>query len=149
MAISQMPAGTKRHGMGDRPFAKYAIVRVLADGKESDLGITTRELEDGKTVGWKATNNDKVTSGVCVTHREAVEFLVDGPKSAASKTPAKKSTAKRAAAKAPAKAEAQDDPKGSGQGAGAAAVEPEGDQPASDLTAALKASVDRAKGKVA
>jgi hypothetical protein len=142
-----MPANTRRHGMGDRPYAKYAIVCVLADGKQEALGVTTRELVDGKTVGWSATNNDKATSGVCVTHREAVEFLIDGPKPPA-KTPARKAPAKRPVTKSPAKDGQGKAQVGSGQGAGAAAVAPETGAP-EDLTAALKVSVDQAKGKVA
>ena len=76
-ASRQQPENTRRRGMGEvRPFSKYVI--LAGEGAaEKEIGVTTRVVESGKTVGWTATNLAKVTSPVMVSHKEAVQFLVD------------------------------------------------------------------------
>jgi hypothetical protein len=145
MAIAQMPEGTRRHGIGDRPFQSYSIVKVDGD-KETQIGLTKRVEEDGKTVGWKAENG-KATSPVQVTHRDAVIWLVDGPAKPepkkAAKAPAK--AAAKPAAKTPAKAPAPKSPGKAPTGQDGSGPEAGGSQDApSDLTAALAASVKAA-----
>jgi hypothetical protein len=99
MAISQQPMGTKRHGLGERPYASYQITKP--DGaNEVEIGLTYRVVENGKT-RWQAESKSKEKSGLFDTHREACEWLIDGPKPAAPKPEVKKTPAKKATPKAP------------------------------------------------
>lgn len=69
----QMPGGTRRHGVGNRPFASYSIVRVDEKGAETQIGLTHRVEDEGKT-RWRAESGTE-QSGLFDVHREAVEWL--------------------------------------------------------------------------
>ncbi len=91
MAKVQQPVGTKRHGIGDRPYASYSIVKVDGEGKEVQVGLTVRVEKDGKTQ-WQAENAKNEKSGLFLVHREACEWLLDPkPAKAEPKKPAPKS----------------------------------------------------------
>ena len=78
--IGQMPGGTTRHGMGNRPFASYSIMK---DG--NSLGLTHRVDDEGRTK-WQAENGSE-KSGLFLVHREAVEWLLGSRPSAPEQAP--------------------------------------------------------------
>jgi hypothetical protein len=71
MANTQMPGGTHRRGIGNRPYSSYSIHRLDGDGKEVQIGLTHRVEDEGKTK-WRGESAE-TSSGLFLVHREAVE----------------------------------------------------------------------------
>lgn len=102
MAVQQMPSGTHRRGVGDRPYSSYVIFRLNGEDKEVQLGLTHREKD-----GWVG-DNGKEKSGALKVHREAVEWLLGSRPTA---QPAKPETPKDLTEKLKESIEAQSSPK--------------------------------------
>lgn len=81
----QMPSGTHRRGVGDRPFSSYVIFRLDGENKEVQLGLTHRVDLDGKPRWQGDTGKDK--SPLLLVHREAVEWILSSQPSAAQPAP--------------------------------------------------------------
>jgi hypothetical protein len=70
---AQQPGGTRRQGIGDRPFQSYSILQG-ENGSAVQLGLTRRVVKDGKQF-WQAENG-KATSPDFKVHRDAVLWLL-------------------------------------------------------------------------
>jgi hypothetical protein len=139
----QMPGGTRRHGVGNRPFASYSIVRVDEKGAETQIGLTHRVEEDGKT-RWRAESGTE-QSGLFDVHREAVEWLCgsrpspEAPKGGKA-TPEQLEAAVKAKAERAPKGSSSQTPATTGPG-----ESPESQPEPKPLTEALAESVAQAK----
>ena len=75
MATQQMPKGTHRRGVGDRPYSSYVIYRLNGEDKEVQLGLTRRVEDSSGKMRWQG-DNGKDKSPLLLVHREAVEWLL-------------------------------------------------------------------------